>query len=120
MDIHLNVTYELRAEVRTKYKCRLYLCEMLRDMYSIQFLAFSNSSSHITIVFRQIISFTEATVFCLYTKLSKHDSCTQFYLINSYLHSYFTFNILKKFVLCIGAYSTHNKLFQDTESEVTV
>ena len=33
MDIHLNVTYELRAEVRTKYKCRLYLCEMWRDMY---------------------------------------------------------------------------------------
>ena len=55
---------------------------------------------HITIVFRQIISFTEATVFCLYTKLSKHDSCTQFYLINSYLHSGFNFNIQKKFVMC--------------------
>ena len=57
------------------------------------------SRGHIAFVFRQIISFTEATVFWLYTKLSKHDSCTQFYLINSLLHSYFTFSILKKFVL---------------------
>ena len=53
-----------------------------------------------TKVFWERISFTEATVFCLYTKLSKHDSCTQFYLINSYLHSGFNFNIQKKFVMC--------------------
>ena len=40
-------------------------------------------TQHTANFLREGISFTEVTVFWLYTKLSKHNSCTQFYLINS-------------------------------------
>ena len=73
---------------------------------------------------RERISFTEVTVFWLYRKLSEHNSCTQFYLINSLLHSNFTFSILKKFAVWgLGQFKhrdTRNMdTFISTESEVS-